>query len=243
MNTAEYSRILTELLKLERLPVAVRFIRKDEKIPAGYRTDLKLNFCQAVMLAQRGEKLLVTGENISCANGGAALGLMPLPEKIKSGEMHSKINVFGTADAAALLSVLTPRIGEGSYAGILLAPLLAPEFDPDVVVIQGTPFNIMSLIMADNHEKGIRYNFTTAASQGVCVDAVVVPFVTGMINTTLGCYGARNATDIREDELLMGIPRRHLDGIIIKLQELNEKLFERARKKPAFNRLREKMDL
>jgi len=233
---------LSEYLNLSRKPVAMRFLRKGEEVPGGYRSDMRLTYCQFVMMAERGEHLLANAANVSCANGAAALGLIQLPEKIASGAMHAKMNVCETAEAAASISASTPRIEFGSFESIILAPLAEAEFEPDVVIVQGAPFSLIWIIMADNYKRGKRYNFSTAVSQGICVDATVVPFKTGELNLTMGCYGSRNATDEENGEVIIGIPFDHLDNIIANIPGFEDNILGRGRNKPALKRLQEKLE-
>lgn len=238
----QYASTFVNILGLTRLPVAVSFLRNEEEIPADYRTDLSLTYCQHLMMAQKGEKMAVTVDNLACANGAAAFGLRPLPDKIARGEMTYQLGVFADPAFGANLSDQTPRIPVGQYKGLLLAPLSIAEFEPDLVIVQGTPFNIVWVLMAGNYTKGNRYSFSTAVSQGVCVDVTVVPFLTGEINISLGCYGSRNATDEQHEEMLAGIPFAHLPGIVDALPRLNEKVIDRTLKKPAYHRLAAKME-
>ena len=52
------------------------------------------------MRARRGEKLLLTGDKHACPVGGSALGILPIPDKVKSGEFHFNIGMFNTLEAA-----------------------------------------------------------------------------------------------------------------------------------------------
>lgn len=237
-----YAQVLIDVLGLSRLPVAVRFVADEESdIPSDYRTDLSLTYCQFLMMAQKGEKVAVTIDNITCPNGAAALGLRPLPDKIARGEMTYQLGIFADPIYGAHLSEQTPRIPGRQYEGILLAPLASVDYEPHLVIIQGTPFSIMWILIAGNYYKGNRYSLSTAISQGACVDVTAVPFLNQEINVSLGCYGSRNATDERPEELLIGIPYSLLPGIIEVLPQINEKVAKRTTQKPAYNRLAAKM--
>ncbi len=242
MINNSYAKILDDILTLSRSPVAVRFLAAGTDVPSGYQDDLSLTYCQSVMMAQKGEKVAVTVDNISCANGAAALGLRPLPDKIARGEMTHRLGVFADPSYGANLSTQTPRIPEGQYSAILLAPLSDADFEPDVVILQGKPYDIMWLILASNYKKGNRGSFSTAVSQGLCVDVTVIPMLMQEINISLGCYGSRNATDEQAEEMVMGIPFALLPEIMEALPKINEKVMERTNKKPAYNRLADKMN-
>lgn len=242
MEYYNYSRSLKYFLDLYRQPVAVRFLTEEEKEPAGLDSELKLTFCQFVMLAQSGDQLMATADNVACANGAAALGLRPLPEKIRKGEMQTQLNVYGALDAAARVAAHTPRIAQESFDRILLSPLESAPFEPHIVILQGPPASLMWIAIADNYDNGERYSFTTAVSQGVCVDATVVPFLTGKMNLSMGCYGSRGATDQKDEEILLGVPFPRLDRIIELLPELKGSIIKRTREQGAYKRLQQKLN-
>lgn len=242
MEFNDYSRQLKYFLELYREPVAIRFLKEEEKEPEGFSSELKLTFCQFVMLAQSGDHLLANGDNLACANGAAALGLRPLPEKIRQGEMQTKLNVYGALEAAAHVAAATPRLPLGTYNKILLSPLDTAPFEPQVVILQGLPATLMWIILADNYDHGERYSFSTAVAQGVCVDASVVPFLTDKMNLSLGCYGSRGATDQKDDEMLLGVPFARLPRIIELLPELKGSIIKRTKEQAAYKRLQTKLN-
>ena len=53
-------------------------------------------YCQLLMLAKKGQILMLTAEKIACPAAKAALGLGPLPEKISTGEMLYAIGLFSS---------------------------------------------------------------------------------------------------------------------------------------------------
>lgn len=59
--------------------------------------------------------------------------------------------------------------------------------------------------------------------QATCVDSTMIPFVTGKLNSSLGCYGCRESTDALDEEDLIGIPYPNMEKITLNLQELAAK--------------------
>jgi uncharacterized protein (DUF169 family) len=64
---------LEELLSLESVPVAVKIIKAEEALP-----DIKLptqnsRYCQLLMLARKGQTLMLNAEKIACPAAKAAL--------------------------------------------------------------------------------------------------------------------------------------------------------------------------
>jgi uncharacterized protein (DUF169 family) len=71
---------MRSILGLGTQPVAVNFYRAQEALTQE-RTPEKLRYCQALMKAREGERVILTLDNLSCP---AAFGFRPLPEKIAS---------------------------------------------------------------------------------------------------------------------------------------------------------------
>ncbi|MDD4366905.1 MAG: DUF169 domain-containing protein [Eubacteriales bacterium] len=228
---------LKELLDLKNDIVGVKML-KDNKLLQGYDSSKKYTFCQFIMKAREGKKLLATSENIACANGASALGFMPVPEKLMSGEFLEKLGSFKKEGGKKTMESI-PRFEQGQFSGIALAPLAKVDFDPDIIILETVPEKLMWLSLSTIYENGGRLEFTSSISNGTCVDTTVVPFIEQKLNVTLGCYGCRNATNIPDDHLLAGFPANQMEGIIDSIEKINEKAMPRAREKRAYARLNE----
>jgi uncharacterized protein (DUF169 family) len=55
------------------------------------------------------------------------------------------------------------------------------------------------------------------------------------LNASLGCYGCRDATNIEDDECLIGIPYGQLAELVQNLEELAKKAMVKARSKEAYH--------
>ncbi len=72
------------------------------------------------------------------------------------------------------------------------------EVEPDVVVMESNPKHLMWLSLASIYETGERLEYNSTIFQATCVDSTVIPFTSGKLNSTLGYYGCREATDVRK---------------------------------------------
>ena len=118
----EYDRILRDATRLRSHPVGVNFLRdlalaQEVERAKGHR------FCPAVMRARRGERLLLTAEEIACPAAASALGFKALPHKLESGEMLKGFGIFLVEAKAARTIRAMPRLELGKYPGIVLGPL------------------------------------------------------------------------------------------------------------------------
>jgi len=240
MTNHEAASAITEILGLAWSPVAVKFFPAGESPPA-FDAPSPRRFCQVLMEARRGLKRLLTPENVSCPAVAAALGFKPLPEKLASGEMLVGFGIFATPEAGRRTVESMLRLAPGKYAAVAVLPLgeLGADCTPDVVVVEGLPDQLMWLALACVHETGGRLEFSTGMLQATCVDAAILPFLTGKPNATLGCYGCREATDLGPEEGVIGIPGHMLDTVATNLRRLAAKAIPRVRAKGAYRHLSE----
>jgi uncharacterized protein (DUF169 family) len=234
------SEKLKRVLEMESEPVGIKFLEGNSWV-CGYDKESKYTFCQFIMKAREGCKLLATADNIACANGASALGFMPVPEKLMNGEFLAQLGTFNKEGAQNTMQLM-PRFKQGQYSGIALAPLSEVTFEPDVIVLETLPENLMWLSLATIHQSGGRLNFSSSISNGTCVDMTVIPHTTQKLNVSLGCYGCRNATNIANEHLLAGFPGDQLNLIVEALDEIAEKAMPRTREKIAYKRLSKKME-
>ncbi len=237
LNYKELCDELVRILNLDLPPVGVKFLKTEElEAFQHYKSDVNYTFCQFIMRAQEGEQLLANGDNIACANGASALGFKPIPDKLKTGEFLEKLGSFEKEAGRTAMKDL-PRFELNRYAAIAVSQVANADFEPDVISIQGKPEHLMWLTLSVLHHEGGRLNFSTAISNGCCVDITVIPQLEQRLNVSLGCYGCRNATSIPDEHLLAGFPGQQLESMVNSLRSLEEKTIPRTRDKKAYNRL------
>lgn len=230
---SEESRILTETLGLKNEPVAVTLIKKGQALPEGYSApDKPIRHCQAIMRARKGELLVVQADKQACPVGASSLGLVPAPEKVRSGEFHHNMGMYESQEAAKETIEQRPVLEEGSTEATAVAPLSKAKLKPDVVVVTGTPEQVFWLIpAASTFSMGGRVTVNMASVQAACADSTLIPYVTGNVNISLGCFGCRKTTDIAPEEMLVGIPGSKLKEIVAAVQKMGEGPIPKSRAK------------
>jgi len=234
MENKILSQKLEEILGLDTLPVAVKIVKSDESLPNIKEPAQRSRYCQLLMLAKKGQTLMLTAENIACPAAKAALGLGPLAEKISTGEMLCTLGLFRSKEAAAKTMSMIPRIKLGATKAVVAGPLRDFPMEPDVVVVESVPEHIMWLGLAANFKEGGRLNFNSSIFQAECVDVTTVPYLTGKVNMTPGCYGCRQATDTPPEHMFIGIPAKLLPEIVESLEALSEKAMKTVREKSVY---------
>ena len=138
MEKQKLSQKLEEILGLDSPPIAVKIVKAEEAIP-----DIKLptqnsRYCQLLMLARKGQTLMLNAEKIACPAAKAALGLGPLAEKISTGEMLCTLGLFANKEAAAKTMRMMAK-KEGSVKAIVAGPQKNFPMEPDIVIIESVP--------------------------------------------------------------------------------------------------------
>jgi len=236
MDLEKSAKVLTEILGLKYPPIAVKFFEKVEALD-GFTLPGDRRYCQILMGAREGQKLMLTADNIACPAAAWALGLKEPPSKLSSGEMPAAMGIFAGPAAVRNTLATMPRLEMGKYKMVAGCSLAQAPFEPDVVVIESDPEHLMWVALAKVFEQGGRLDFSTAVLQATCVDVTILPFLTQKMNANLGCYGCREATNLTESETVLGFPIKDLGEIVSSLQKLNEKAIPRVRGKTIYKAL------
>nr|WP_258931645.1 DUF169 domain-containing protein [Desulfoferrobacter suflitae] len=114
---------------------------------------------------------------------------------------------------------------------------------PDVVVVEDEVEKLMWNALVDLHMRnGGRVNSSTAILQATYAGATVTPFLEKRLNLGYGCYGCRDAADIRSSETVLGFPASALSGIVAHREYLGEKAIANSRSKKADAMLNKSQD-
>jgi uncharacterized protein (DUF169 family) len=220
LDYAALSDKLTSILALKGSPVAVKLIRTESGTPEGLnRTNEVLRHCEMVQKARGGSKFYATVEQHACKGGAGMLGMIEIPENIKSGEFYYKLGRFSSVEHAAETMQAVPGVDFKTYA-TAYAPLGETPFEPDVVVLVVNPRQAMMIAQANVYELHSRNTADFSGIQSLCGDAVAAPLIRDSINFTLGCSGSRKYAKVSEDELIVGIPMTILPKLADALQKL-----------------------
>lgn len=217
---AALSDKLESILGLKGAPVAVKLIRTSRDVPHGLdHLNEVLRHCEMVQKARRGSKFYASVEQHACKGGAGMLGVIDIPENIKSGEFYYKLGRFASVEHAGETMHAVPGVDFKVYA-TAYAPLAETPFTPDVVVMVVNPRQAMMIGQANVYELHSRNTADFSGIQSLCGDAVAAPLLRDSINFTLGCSGSRKYAKVSEDELIVGVPVTLLPQLIDALQKL-----------------------
>ncbi len=240
MTFAEYATKLTQLLGLQSPPVGVKFVRTGELPPENFTPPAKrIRFCQAVMEASWGKSLLVSASELACGPGPSSFGA-PIKEKVYRGEVHSALGIFGSPEAAAKCLTTNPKMPAGSVASIAVAPLERFTFPVDTVIVRVNPEQAMWLCQTRSYEEGKHLVLEILTEQSVCAGMSVAPYIKSEIGVTFGCYGSRTYTDLKPEEMMVGIPGSILPKVVSILEKMGKPVTDSRSKKGFYEAYPEK---
>lgn len=226
------------ILGLSSYPVGVRFLDTKESVPNAEVLD-RHRYCQALAKARHGQSVVLDGEGISCPAAASAFGFKPLPEGLKSGAGLVGFGIVTDPKVGHRMFQKMPKLETGKVQQIHLFPLEQAEHVPDIVVVEDEVEKLMWIVLAYMHVKGgERVQSSTVVLQATCVDATVIPYLENRLNMSYGCYGCRDATDIGNNETVLGFPILLLSDITEHLDYLNKKAIPISRSKKTWDLLK-----
>jgi uncharacterized protein (DUF169 family) len=206
---ASYIRPLT-------FPVALKFL-KDEPYPMKVRRPTalgnKLTLCQGYSIVRRyGWVMGFEMEDCACGPQLAYFGAIPYTEKQREGGIIYPIYTK-TPEAAKKAESLLPRLPEGMYDKIILAPLDKTEFEPDVILIYVNPGQAARLIQGAAYCHGEPVT-STASGRCACISEIVSPYLKKGFSFTIPGAGEKVFGLTADDEMVFSLHASRIDDLV-----------------------------
>lgn len=242
MDEIEFAAVrLKEITGLTSSPVGVKFYFGDDQAHGKAEKLTGYRYCQALMRARHGDHASLDAEGISCPAAAAAFGFKPLPEGLRTGKGLVGFGIVSEESNGRTMFENMTVLPAGRLIAICLYPLEEAITEPDVIVVEDETEKLMWIALAYlNVNGGKRLQSSTAILQATCVDATLIPFIEQRFNMSMGCYGCRDATDIGNNETVMGFPFKDFYSVFRSLEFFNHKAIPSSRGKNALAILRRK---
>lgn len=241
----QFSNSIINTTGITSAPVAVFLIRRGapEELFAKWKHATASRYCQMLMRSRHGESLIMNGDDFACPASCRAFGFKELPEGLKNGMGLIGFGITKQAEVGKAMFDGMTYLDLGEIEFIATCPLNDAPRTPDVIVVEGDVEQLMWISLAYLNLKGVsRIRSSTAILQATCVDSTIIPFIDKTINLSMGCYGCREATDLKPGETVLGFPGCDLEGIATALIDLNEKAMPRSRGKKVFEAYNERKE-
>ncbi|MFQ5859631.1 MAG: DUF169 domain-containing protein [Anaerolineae bacterium] len=213
-----FAEALQQHIRPASFPVAIKMLREGEPIPDRVKRPAEdLGFqsaiCQGFAIARRyGWPIAIGRDDLSCPLAKAVFGFAPMLDYYVEG--HACAGMYTeTPGAGHRTEAETPKFEYGQYQYIVLAPLHRCSFEPDVVLIYGTPGQIMRLVTAALWKQGGQITSSFSARID-CADVVIETMKTGEPQVVLPCYGDRIFAQTEDHEMAFTVPAGRLDEIV-----------------------------
>ena len=203
---------LTELLRLQKRPVAVAFrdeapagmARIDEPAPSG---------CSYWKFAAGGHSFYTEAEDhFGCPVGSHTHGV-DLPEE-KAKELEGLIGTMVELEYLDPDEVAGIATRHDPFGVALYGPADEAEFEADVIVTCGNARQMMLLAEAA-HAAGVATD-ASLVGRPTCA-AIPAAMQSGHVAANLGCIGNRVYTELADDEMYFILPASRLEGVVEKL--------------------------
>jgi len=217
VSLKEIEEVMSVYIKHQTHPLAVKLLRQEDRIPEGAKSPVKdfgvpFSLCQALALSRKeGLTILLDKNSQSCPIALAGLGLVR-PEEFLSGKfVLAPINQ--SPEARKKIAASLPRFPFGKYQQVLIAPIKAAAFDPDVIVFYGSGVQVMRMIQAAVFSSGKALS-SMATGSGGCLLPIVASMVEGECKYAVPGNGDRRLGLVADGELTFGMPRERFEEVI-----------------------------
>jgi uncharacterized protein (DUF169 family) len=217
MTNEEVNAKIEQYIRPLTFPVGVK-ISKDKDIPEHYRRPTKLvghrlNICQGVNMARRyGWMMGFCQEEMACPLSIPIFGFCEDPDFVTRGEIIHP-DFTGTLEAAARTQAAQPKAPVGSIGSILVGPLSRVDFEPDLVLVYGTPAQIIRMVQGALYREGgaIESRFSGRCA---CSQEFIYPYLSQKCNVIIPAQGERLFAMTADDELVFSIPKSQVEAVL-----------------------------
>lgn len=193
---------LLEKPELDSAPDWIKdFRRADQGLPH------KILTCQAMAMARiYGWRVLMRPRDLDCPTGLLTLGWVEMSPEYRSGEIP--VTPYNqTREARATRMEAVPLLPLKKYAALAAAPLAGCPFEPGVVVVYGTPAQMIRLVHASLFHDGGVVESAASGAQG-CSQYLTQAILTDSPRYILPGNGDRIFGHVEEHQMAFSIPGR-----------------------------------
>lgn len=229
-KNAVFAAKIKDIIGLRYEPVAVKLVKKGEAYPEGYEVpDKQFSHCQSIFAAKDGAKMALPLSAHGCMVGASTLGMTEKNEKVKSGEFHLGMGIHDRAESVAEMIATVTDI-DYEVDGTVVCPLKDADFVPDVVTVIDIPERIYWFEALHLRHGGGRAYYVTAPFQCACADITAYPVMKGVPNISIGCFGCRKKTDMKAEEMAIGIPYGEIEAMANDLDIYKDGVLTKAKR-------------
>ena len=206
----KFDDAINQYVRPETYPVAIKLVKKADEIPDGIQTiqsqlGVSMALCQGWGKVRfNGESVAMLKEDISCPIALFTLGLAEPTAEWKEGSLY--LNWYTPHEKAAKeFAGPMYRLPKGKYSGVIMAPIHACHFEPDMIILYCNPPGILRLVAAALMKSGGRFE-NSIFPPGVCTEVIAPVMEQKKCRFGIPCFGDRKFEYTAKDELVFSVP-------------------------------------
>lgn len=211
---------LESLLRLKTYPIGLKLFKEIEEMEKVKfrRPEFMTTLCQLISVSRViGWTIGVTKKDLApgCAY---VVGLCKdIPEKLLNAisEVWFKSREDGVRKYKEL-----PRI-PFEYKGLILSPLAVERIEPELVLIFGTPAQMMRIINSLQWEGYERFQMFSVG-ETACADSIAQAYITKKPAITIPCFGERRFGHVLDEEMIAAIPSEWIERLVRGMQAMDK---------------------
>jgi uncharacterized protein (DUF169 family) len=214
----QYGKDLEWILRLKTSPLAVRMLEKEEDIPEGAIRPKRdrgyhLAQCQTFGLSRRNkETIAMLKEDNWCPGPLMTYGLIKQKEDPKRPKTYTSFEY-------------------GKYIGIVTAPLMNANYEPDLILIYSNTAQLRSMLLSLSIEDQAATD--TAMFSWSCYNSIVKPMMTGNYYIVMPDQGEYERALGTDDEMMFSIPTARFSGFMENFYKAQDGMWGHAKIQPA----------
>jgi uncharacterized protein (DUF169 family) len=217
---------LESLLRLRTFPIGIKLYEDSKPLDEirNLRTPTRRTLlCQLITLARTaGWTIGVTPDGLLSGSPCAAMiGFDERREIITEGTYRSVI-WFETKDEGKKCEETFPHLPPWKYKAMTIGPISANKFDPDIIVLYGTPAQMILVVNALQWKNYERLTFH-CIGESSCADYIAECYLSNKPSLTIPCFGERVYGHTQEEEMVIAIPSDQIEKAINGLQGLSKR--------------------
>ena len=209
------SEQIQQLLNLETVPVAVTF---HDARPANvpHTEKVEASGCTYWRRAAEGKTFYTeASDHYNCPIGCYTHNVELPPTQME--ELENTLGLMGELGYITMEEVPGIPRRETPFQSAVYAPLSDATGTPDVIIISGTPRQMMLLAEAATAAGIRRENEVMGRPTCAVIPAVIQG---GRSVSSLGCIGNRVYTALSDDDFYFAFPGKHIDMLVEKLETI-----------------------
>ncbi len=188
---------------MDRIGVVILPEKPGNLPPLGGRA----THCAMLARAREGNAFYAEDTNYSCGIAIYNLGLgrdVPAFRRALAEDLVTIKNAAGKEVSTKILESM-PRLPESEKV-VAFFPLDKMPFAPDIVILIGTPVEIMDVVWKVTSQTGERVQANIGGIGATCGELTAQTIVTRKPSLSIGCCGSRRFGKLAENEVMLSLP-------------------------------------